>query len=248
MDPFFIGNPTAQLDDYIFQDLPDNCAVAAQLSILNQFFPGDIDLDDATYIAYQNGWYQPGGGTSPEDVGNLWEAFGIDCHRVYNADISQLAHELQMGRGVVVGVNADELWDQGPLATFWNWFCEQLGLDNALFTPANHAVTVIGIDISDPQNPMVILNDSGTPDGAGVLYPLDKFMDAWENSDFYYVATDQAIPEANWTSLNIAEYLGRGVDVNVTLATGSVEAGQMAGALVEGLINEVNWDLILSAI
>jgi hypothetical protein len=153
-----------------------------------------------------------------------------------------------MGRGVVVGVNADELWDQGPLATFWNWFCEQLGLDNALFTPANHAVTVIGIDISDPQNPMVILNDSGTPDGAGVLYPLDKFMDAWENSDFYYVATDQAIPEANWTSLNIAEYLGRGVDVNVTLATGSVEAGQMAGALVEGLINEVNWDLILSAI
>ena len=50
-------------------------------------------------------------------------------------------------------------------------------------TVADHAVEVIGFDYSDPNNPMVILNDSGTPDGCGELVPLDVFVNAWEAGD-----------------------------------------------------------------
>ena len=47
----------------------------------------------------------------------------------------------------------------------------------------NHAVQVIGIDYSDPDNPMVILNDSGHPDGCGLEVPMDTFLDAWDDAD-----------------------------------------------------------------
>lgn len=245
MDTFYIGNPEAQTADWIHQDRSDDCAVAAQVSIINQFLPHHIGLDEATYVAYQNGWYQPGGGTAPADVGNLFEAYGIDCHQVDHASIEQLAQELQMGHGVVVGVNADELWDQGPMAEFWNWLIDQLGLDKAEFMPANHAVTVIGIDVSDPAHPMVVLNDSGTPDGAGVKYPLDKFMDAWDNSDFFYTATDQAIPHADWTSFDFSKFLGIGTAIGVGATSGNIDLAVSAGALVNEISHQVNWDELM---
>jgi hypothetical protein len=34
---------------------------------------------------------------------------------------------------------------------------------------------------------MVILNDSGNPNGRGVMIPLDDFMDAWQDSEFQMV-------------------------------------------------------------
>ena len=54
---------------------------------------------------------------------------------------------------------------------------------------ANHAVQVIGIDNSDPDNPVVILNDPGHPNGQGVRVAADDFMDAWEDSDNFMVST-----------------------------------------------------------
>ncbi len=50
----------------------------------------------------------------------------------------------------------------------------------------NHAVEVIGIDYSSPE-PMVIINDSGTMDGHAITVPASQFMDAWEDSGYYYV-------------------------------------------------------------
>ena len=55
-----------------------------------------------------------------------------------------------------------------------------------MFSPlsgANHAVEVIGIDYSDPEHPMVILNDSGPQNGCGEMVPLDQFLDAWQDGD-----------------------------------------------------------------
>ena len=60
------------------------------------------------------------------------------------------------------------------------------GEDNNIFAPdssSNHAVEVIGVDHSDPEHPMVILNDSGSPDGKGEMIPLDVFEGAWEDGD-----------------------------------------------------------------
>ncbi|MBQ8015501.1 MAG: hypothetical protein IJ264_04865, partial [Clostridia bacterium] len=63
--------------------------------------------------------------------------------------------------------------------------------NSGLYAPddgADHAVQVIGIDYSDPDNPMVILNDSGHPDGCGEMVPLDDFVDAWEDSGCQMIA------------------------------------------------------------
>ena len=38
-------------------------------------------------------------------------------------------------------------------------------------------------DRSDPEHPMVILNDSGHVNGQGAMVPLDEFVDAWDDSN-----------------------------------------------------------------
>jgi hypothetical protein len=241
-DEYFIGDPAAQMDDWIFQDA-DNCAVAAEISIINQFLEENISLEDASYISMSNGWYQPGMGTNPSEIGNLMDQAGIPNHTVMGATIEQLALELQNGNGVIVGVNADELWDQGILNDIKQFFLDAFGLDN--INPANHAVTVTGIDLSNPDNPMVIINDSGVPNGAAVRYPLDQFADAWENSGFHYTATTVPIPGSPYESpaslgFDVGDFLG--------LATTLFSGDPIAGELVNRVADEIDWDSLLQSI
>jgi hypothetical protein len=144
---YFIGDPASQMDDWIFQNEIDNCAVAAETSIINQFFGEQLSLDDASYISASQGWYEPGMGTDPSEIGNLMDLNGIPNHTVIGATMQELAFELQQGHGVIVGVNSSELWDQGILNDIKQFFCEAFGYDTAEFNPADHAVTVTGIDM-----------------------------------------------------------------------------------------------------
>lgn len=52
---------------------------------------------------------------------------------------------------------------------------------------ADHAVQVTGIDMSNPDQPMVILNDPGAANGGGAMVPVDAFVDAWEDSGCFMV-------------------------------------------------------------
>ena len=192
--PDILGVPNAQADFWDMQEFADNCEPTAESFIIKQFGYDNISTNDFAYISNANGWYQPGGGTNPEHLGDLKDLFGIDNHTVSNATIQDLASEIANGHGVIVGVRADQLWDQGPLQDLWNWLADIFGFDNPVDAPADHAVCVTGIDMSDPDNPMVILNDPGHPNGQGAAYPLDRFMDAWENSDFVMNATDSPLP------------------------------------------------------
>jgi hypothetical protein len=239
---YFIGDPASQMDDWIMQDA-DNCAVAAEASIINQFIGGGLSLDDASYISASNGWYEPGMGTDASEIGNLMDLSGIPNHSVMNGTMEQLAYELQQGHGVIVGVNADELWDMGILNDIKQFFLDAFGLDNV--NPANHAVTVTGVDLSDPDNPMVIINDSGAPNGAAVRYPLEQFNDAWENSGFYYTATDVPIPNSPYDSpsslgFDVGDFLGLGT----TIITGD----PLVGELVNMVADEIDWDSLLTSI
>ena len=246
----YIGDPEHQIDDWQFQGRPDNCAVAAQASIINQFLPHhDLSIDQADYIAVANGWYHPGGGgTAPDDVGKLFETFDIPYHRVENASLPQLVNELQDGRRVIVGVHSAELWEQGPLAELWNWIVKAFGLDNSTFNPADHAVCVTGVNVSDPAHPMVILNDPGDPNGAGKEYPLDRFMDAWENSNFFYVATNAAPPGALSPGVDLSDLLGLGATIGAAMAGMDMPTAIDAGVFVSDICRHVNWDDILTAI
>lgn len=241
---YFIGDPASQMDDWIFQDR-DNCAVAAETSLINQFFGDQLSLDDASYISTSHGWYQEGMGTATGEIGNLMDLSGIPNHTVMGATMEQLAFELQEGHGVIVSVNSSELWDQGILNDLKQFFCEAFGYDTAEFNPADHAVTVTGIDMSDPDHPMVIINDSGMPNGAAVRYPLDQFQDAWENSDFYYTATDVPIPDSPYGSptdqgFDVGDFLG----LATTLVTGDLVSGE----IVNEIADQIDWDSLLLSI
>lgn len=170
------------VDDASFwrqQTTPFTCAVVCQQMILRQF---GIDVSEAqlVYDATVNGWLTRDG-MDPMDAGRLLEYYGVPVHYSFGSDIESLVSELAMGRKVIVAVDSGELWKQ-------DWFFEDWVNPNG----ADHAVVVTGIDLSDPNQPKVYLNDPGDPNGAGKAYPLDEFLDAWSDSGQYYVATDHA--------------------------------------------------------
>jgi hypothetical protein len=245
-DDYFIGNPAAQMDDWIYQDTPDNCAVAAETSLINQFITNDLSLDEAGYISSSNGWWQPGMGTNPDEIGNLMDIYNIPNHTVIGGSIEQLVLEIDQGHGVIVGVNSSELWDEGILNTIEQFFRDAFGLDNV--NPADHAVVVTGVDVSDPNHPMVIINDSGMPGGAAVKYPLERFVDAWENSGFYYTATDVPIPDSSYPppsslGFDLGDFLG----LVTTVYTGDAATGELVNMGTDYL-TQVDWDTVLEAI
>lgn len=246
---YYIGDPEHQTHDWQDQGLPDNCAVAAQASIINQFNPDHpLTIDDADYIALANGWYHPGGGTATEDMGKLFDVFDIPHHQVDHASVAQLASELQQGHRVIVGVSSSELWDEGPLSEFWNWLIKELGLNRADFNPADHAVCVTGINVTDPSHPTVVLNDSGEPHGAGHEYPLDRFTEAWHGSDFHYVATDTVPLSASAPQFDVGAFLGIGTTLVCWDNGASLATAAEAGAVVSDIYRHVDWDQILASV
>jgi hypothetical protein len=242
---FYIGNPEEQASFWEPQSTDDSCAVVAQMSILNQYIDEPINQDEALYHAESYG-YIPGYGTSPDAMGCLLEAYGIPTHKVENASVEQLASELQQGHRVIVGVDSSELWHDGPLGEFGNWLRDVFGLDNPGFSPADHAVSVSGLDLSDIKNPQVIINDSGDPTGAAKLYPLDKFMDAWENSNFNYVATSAPpAPSSVPTGFDIGDFLGLSAGAVAVFAGLDPHTSYQVGELVDSFVDKTDWNALL---
>ncbi len=162
-----VGNPEAALDSWHTQS-GNTCAVVSQEGILESILGQEFDEDELRELAEDNGWYN--NGTSAEDVGQLLEYYGIHTEHSFGNSIDDLRDSLEDGNQIIVMVDADELWS---------------GENEEMFGPGmdmDHAVRVIGIDESDPENPMVIINDSGVANGQGVMIPLDNFMDSWEDS------------------------------------------------------------------
>lgn len=167
------------------QQYPDDCAIKCQQFILEQFTGEAADEHVLVRESLEHGWYVPGAGTQPYDVGKLLELHGVGVHSYQQASIFHLAQELAEGHKVIVGVDAKELW-QG------NSVLEEIR-DALGFAEANHAVVVSGIDTSDPDHIRVLVSDPGTGQ-AIAAYPLEQFLDAWRDSDFFLVATNDPAP------------------------------------------------------
>lgn len=172
----------------IQQQYPDTCAIKSQQLIL-QDFGIDVSETECVQYCYDHGWYVPGGGTMPENVGKLLVDVGIPCTQRADANIFDLMNEIQQGHKVIVGVDANELWKDGPINAIMEWL-----RDVFMGEQANHALIVAGLDYSDPDHPYVILTDPGNGE-AGKPYPLDQFMDAWSDSQHFIVSTDIPTPK-----------------------------------------------------
>lgn len=167
-----VGEPGEDMEHWHVQERDDSCAVASQGFVLEELLDQDFTEEELREVAAENGWYVDGGengGTPTDCLGNLLEYYGLNVERSEGATIQDIEDCLNKGGKVIVGVDADEIWYDE---------------EDSVYAPdgANHALEVIGVDYSDPENPMVILNDSGSPDGCGEMVPLDEFVDAWEDS------------------------------------------------------------------
>ena len=224
------GDPHTQAGTFEEQTLPFDCAVQAQANLISLFEGQHFSESEAVFEAAKEGWLTENG-TSMEDVGRLLELHDIDVHHVENGSVQDLIGEISAGRGVIVGVNSAELWDPGLLT----WLEDKFGAMGA-----DHAITVTGIDMTDQNHPMVIVNDTGTPDGAGAMYPLEQFVDAWGDSGRSYVATNDAIPNHHPQGDSLYDFLNQDgrLDRDPALA---YEVGHSVSDLTQA-----DWDRILT--
>lgn len=164
--------------DDIQQQYPDTCAIKSQQIIL-QSHDVDVSEDELVVEAKEKGWYTPGGGTSPADVGNLLEEHGINVNRYVYASIDDIAAELAKGNQIIVGVDSGELWKPGIYESF----------EDFLGKGADHALIVSGINVNPITGEReVTLTDPGTGEVAHT-YTLEEFEDAWDDSDNFMVVT-----------------------------------------------------------
>ncbi len=199
--PEIVGKPPAEdlFSLNVRQEYLDNCAIKCQELILKEFGI-EVTSDELINMSYANGWYLPGSGTVIDDVGKLLEANGIEVNRYDNANIFNLVNELAQGRQIIIAVDSGELWSSNEVIR------ELTGIHPELFEDgiADHAVIVSGVDISDPQNPVVIITDPGTGQVAAT-YALEDFLDAWEDSGFAMIST--AVSPEQFAAANV-EYIG----------------------------------------
>lgn len=166
------------------QEYLDNCAIKCQHLILEEFGI-EVSAEELARMAYMNGWYAPGRGTYMDDVGNILEAYGIEVTHYDNANIFNLVSELAQGRQIIIAVDSGGLWSNNEVIRDLVHYYPNLYADGI----ADHAVLVSGVNIADPNNPVVIITDPGTGQIAAE-YPLADFLAAWEDSGFRMVSTN----------------------------------------------------------
>lgn len=158
-----------------------NCTVAVAQDILTAFGV-EISEGELTEIMIREGLLTEQGG-SLATVGATLHYGGIPSHTVIDATIDDIFAELIAGHKVVIPVDSSELWDQSFFGEMWDRM-EDIGGGIP-----DHVVWITEIDMTNPDNPIVTVNDTGHPDGQGAQYPLDDFRDAWADSRFSYIAT-----------------------------------------------------------
>nr|WP_320039483.1 hypothetical protein [uncultured Bacteroides sp.] len=174
--------------NYYQQTYPDSCAIMSQKFIMDEFGVTDANgtpysEDDLVQYASSHGLYN--GGTAFNDVGKIMTDAGIPCTQSVGNSVFDLTSQLSQGHKIIVGVDSNELWNGNLLDWFKDFFCGD--------TP-DHALVVCGLDTSDPQNVKVVVDDPGSGDHHKA-YPLDQFMDAWQDSHCFMCSTDVAAPQ-----------------------------------------------------
>lgn len=169
----------------------NTCALMAAAGIIRSMTGEYVSEEEIVQEATASGLYN--NGTHPDDFGKILSAYDIDYHVSVNGTTADLIRELVYGRKVMVAVDGGELLSNPVYRAVEA--IEDVVNDIFGFQAADHAIWFTGVDLSDPSDIKVIINDSGVDDGAGKSVSLSVFRDAWEDSGFHYVATDEPPPD-----------------------------------------------------
>lgn len=173
------GDPQKDMDEWHLQTEQNSCAIACQSFVAEQLLDGDFSEEEMIRNAKAMGIYDSASGTAASDVGDLLENLGLEVDRWFDAGLGELAQALEEGEKVICGVSSQILANPE--------------LANVPGIKADHAVQIIGIDATHPENVQVILNDPGVLDGQGIRHDLDTFMKAWETGGNYAVFVNKEV-------------------------------------------------------
>lgn len=168
------GDPETDMKNWHMQEGDNSCAVCCQEFIAEQLLDREFSEEELVEYATEHGWYDPETGTTLSDVGKILEGLGLEVEQEFGLTLSDLANELESGHKLICGVN--------------NMILENADFADLPGFNANHAVQVIGIDYSNPEDVRVILNDSGVPYGMGRNVSADTFVKAWNTSGNFAVS------------------------------------------------------------
>lgn len=183
-----IGDPLNDAAHWQQQQGDASCAVVAQAGVYESITGQPLSEADACRIAEAYHLFDPTTGTPPEDVGKLLEVLGIPTQQYHDATLVDIAHALESGDKVIVGVDANEIWN--PIY--------DPATGQSIEQPeAGHAVWVTGIDEKPDGSIKIILNDSGTPDGQMKEVDAQDFLNAWSDFGNFMVVADA--PQASVT-------------------------------------------------
>jgi len=191
-----VGDPYNDMQFIHMQEGTNSCAVASQKEVLDSLGI-EVPEIELSYMAYQNGWFDPSSGTMPDDMGKILEAFNIPVERGYDHSLTDMYNALEHGEKVIVGLNANEI--QNPQYDEAGNPVEQ--------QVTGHAVWVTGLYQDDNGDWFVVMNDSGRPDGAGVTVTAEDFMNAWNDFGNFAVITNtsgQIAPSYGMTAGDLA--------------------------------------------
>ena len=180
------GQPShdIEFDPEIFQYYHDTCAFQSQAIILREY-GFDVTQDELAKTAKEQGWYVEGHGTPHNKLGKLLEYFGIDTTTSVGNNIFNLANELAQGHRILVKVDSGELWSPG---------LEEIIEDQLILEYSDHALLVVGLDTSNPNDVKVIVTDPGNGN-TQYAYTEKEFMDAWKDSKCFMISTNKSPEE-----------------------------------------------------
>ena len=186
----------ADVEHWHQQQYPDTCGVVAQEFILESVTGQDWSEETLRQESIAAGWYIPGVGNPPYAIGRLLEYHGVDVEQRDGASLDDLSAQLAEDHRVLVVLDAGEIYTPGQDPSQDDWWADPAGWHGQ---DSNHVVQVAGIDRSDPEHPVVILNDPVAPNGGRLRVPADEFVGAWADGGFFMVhTTGQVATNAGW--------------------------------------------------
>jgi len=166
------GDPIDDAAHWHHQDHSYSCAIVTQMEIYEALTGVHVPEDSWANYAQDHGWYSPDTGTQPGDFGKLLESMGIHTETQYDSSLTDIANALEHGDKVMVAINANDIWHPHADPTTGQ------PVDQPV---AGHAVWVTGIVEHPDGTVQVVLNDSGTPDGAASTVDANDFLNGWKD-------------------------------------------------------------------
>lgn len=122
-------------------------------------------------MAQEEGWYREGDGTPGFAIGKIAEHFGLYTDVEPELTLEQVKNALEQGDKLITSVDSRLLYYPDSVENIFAEFLKE----------GCHAVQITGLDMSDPSDVKVILNDPLLEDGGGNVYSWEEFSKCSED-------------------------------------------------------------------